>query len=268
MERHFITYQHSTIHYSRFGTGEEWLFAFHGYGEQGNTFYVLEEYLGKRYTIVAIDCPFHGTTDWNEGLLFTPVMLMQIIKKILPPTVEKFTLAGYSMGGRISLQLIQDYPDYIKEVVLIAPDGLHHNIWHFLSTQTKIGNLLFFMAMRHPGFLFFCMRLGNKAGLFNKSVFNFVHYYLDKKESRLILYKRWTTMRKFMPQLKKIKLIIKNHHLPLQLVFGKYDRVIVAKNGYHFQQEASEYISVQELEAGHQLLKEKYAKEISMLFHC
>ncbi len=58
------------------------LFCFHGYGETAETFAMLENRLGADYTIIALDMPFHGQTQWHEGLLFTGEDLLEIMGKI------------------------------------------------------------------------------------------------------------------------------------------------------------------------------------------
>ena len=93
MESHFIRWRSSTIHYNRLGHGSEWLFCFHGYGEQGSSFDLFEELLGDAYSLIAIDLPFHGQTDWQEGLSFPVVDLIQIIDQIKPPG------AGHEFAG-------------------------------------------------------------------------------------------------------------------------------------------------------------------------
>ena len=265
MQKHSVSYQHSTINYYSFGTGKELLIALHGYGETGESFAVLEKYLGNEYTIIALDFPFHGATDWNDGLLFTADALIAILHLINPSTKQPFTLLGYSMGGRVSLYLLHQYPQLIKKIILIAPDGLHHNFWHWFSTQTFIGNRLFAFTMHHPKWLYFLMKAAVAVRLFNKSIFNFVQYYLHEKSSRLILYKRWTAMRKFSPNLPLLKKIIPQNEISIKILFGKYDKIIVTKRGLQFQQGIEKWVTVKELVAGHQLLKEKYAAEIAAL---
>jgi pimeloyl-ACP methyl ester carboxylesterase len=243
------------------------LFCFHGYGEQGNTFYLLEKGLGKDYTLIAPDFPFHGATQWKDGLLFTPEDLLEVLSLITKEPGKPFNLLGYSMGGRIALYLLQTVPDKIGQVVLIAPDGLHHNIWHTLSTRTWIGNHFFAFTMYHPFWLFTFIKLGYTTGLLNKSIFNFVHYYLDSKESRTLLYKRWTTMRKFNTDLPLLKKTIRRKKIPVTLLFGKFDRIIFTSQGISFQKELKDLVKITELEVGHQLLREKYAGYITALFY-
>lgn len=261
-----VSYQQSTIHYRKFGNGTKLLLCFHGYGEDADTFSFLEKSLGEEYTLIAFDFPFHGKTKWEDGLLFTSEDLLKVIDLIHPAMHQKINILGYSMGGRVALHLMQIIPGRIDKIVLVAPDGFHHNIWHWLSTQTFIGNKLFAFIMHHPGWLFWLMKLFFKLGLFNKSIFNFVHYYLDHKQSRILLYERWTTMRKFNPKLSLLKNIIIKNRINLKLLFGKYDRVIVTKRGLSFQKNIEVFVTVNELEAGHQLLKEKYAADITALF--
>lgn len=239
------------------GKGPEWLVCLHGYGESGDTFTLFEPLAGKDYTLIAIDLPFHGKTDWQEGLLFTVDQLIEIINLIIPDS-KPFSLLGYSMGGRVALQLIQYLPRRIKKAVLIAPDGLHRNIWQWLSTQTLLGNQLFAFTMQHPGWIFQLMKLSAGLGLFNKSILKFVHHYLDDAAQRRILYRRWTTMRQFRPDKTFLQKQLIENRIKLVLLFGEYDRVIVSKHGYNFQKQAAENVAVKVIPAGHLLLKEKY----------
>ena len=262
METHFIPYRNSTIHYTRMGKGVEWLFCFHGYGENGRSFEILEALLGEDYTLIALDFPFHGETDWQEGLLFDTSDLISIIN-LIKPAHKPISLLGYSMGGRVALQLVETIPGQIKKMVLVAPDGLHRNKWQWLSTKTKLGNGLFAYTMRKPGWMMGLLNIAVTLGVFNKSLLKFVHYYLDDLDQRSILYRRWTTMRKFRPHLALLKTIIVKNKIPVHILFGRYDRVIVSKHGFAFSKNAEAYIKVKEIEAGHLLLREKYAPLIA-----
>lgn len=257
---HHITYRQSTIHYLRMGNGKDWLFCFHGYGESARTFEMLEPWLGKRFTIIAIDMPFHGETQWNDGLLFEPDALIGLIHFIKPKNIPMHVL-GYSMGGRVAMQLLLNIPQEIAKLVLVAPDGLHNNKWQWIATKTWLGNRFFHMCMKYPALTLHLMDFGTKVGIYPKSLQKFVHYYLDDEEQRHTLYKRWTTMRKFSPGKASLRSTINQYKIPVQLLFGKYDVVIVAKFGKQFA-EGNEFISVKIIEAGHQLLKPKYLQVI------
>lgn len=266
MEIRSIKYKQSNIFFHRFGEGEKILFCFHGYGEDAQSFTFLENILGKEYTLIALDLPFHGRTNWKDGLLFTGNDLVKIINLIVVLPDQKITILGYSMGGRVALKLLQIVPNKIEKIILIAPDGLHHNIWHRLSTQTLVGNKLFAYTMRRPFWMFTLMKVLYRFHLFNKSIFNFVHYYLDDANSRMQLFKRWTTMRRYNANLGLLKKIIKKNKIPIQIMFGKYDRIILTKSGNKFKKNIDDFVTIKEIEAGHQLLKSKFANDIASLF--
>jgi pimeloyl-ACP methyl ester carboxylesterase len=266
MESHLLPYKNSHVHYLKFGRGTRFLFCFHGYGENAHSFRMLENSLGHDYTFISIDLPFHGNTEWKEGLELTPSDLHHIINAIVPLELQTVSLIGYSMGGRISLTLLQEIPSRIERVVLIAPDGLHKNFWYWLSTQTGMGNKLFSYTMKHPRWFFGGMKLLRGLNLLNKSIFKFAHAYLDDKTERDMLYKRWTTMRKFRPRSPLITKAVAEYNIPVRMLFGNYDRIILSKRSTGLDKN-NDTIIIRTIRAGHQLLKEKYANEIAALFY-
>lgn len=264
MESHFVSWRSSSIHYYRFGNGAEWLFCFHGYGESADSFLIQEPLLKDRYTMIALDMPFHGKTDWKEGLSFSIQELVEIIN-LIKTGEQPINLLGYSMGGRISLQLTQVIPQQIKRTVVLAPDGLHKNKWQWFSTQTKTGNRLFAYCMKHPFWMLQLIRLGAKAGMINARMLKFVLHYLNGEEQRAALYRRWTTLGKLRPDLVLLKEAIIQYKIPVSMLFGKYDNVILTRHGMNFNRNLNGLIKIKEIEAGHQLLREKYAHIIASL---
>lgn len=264
-ESHYIGWQCSNIHYYRFGKGGNWLFCLHGYGENGTSFTQIMDILGNDYTLIAIDFPFHGKTDWQEKGPLEITALIEIID-LIKNDQQPFSLLGYSMGGRVALCLTAIIPEKIKQIVVVAPDGLHKNKWQWLSTQTYVGNKLFALTMRNPGWIFWLMELAMKIGLFNKSIHKFVHHYLDNPAERKRLYQRWMNMSKFRVNKQKLRSAILQHKLPLHMLFGKYDRIIVTRHGIDFAKKTAPHVQVQEIEAGHLLLAKKYSGFITEHF--
>ena len=267
MQTGYYPLRNSRIHYRRWGTGPRLVFAFHGYGESAAAFTFLGEAIGVDFTLVAIDLPFHGQTEWNDGLFFDPVDLLFVLQGIeaaLASTqpasyLPGWWLLGYSMGGRIALQLLQDSPQLVDKLVLLAPDGLKLNPWYWLATQTRPGNILFRATMRRPGWLFLLLRLGNWLKLVNPSVYKFTVQYINDDRVRQELYTRWTTMRRFRPRLAVIAAIIRERQLPVRLVYGSYDRIIRWESAEKFRKRgiaATCHLTL--LSTGHQLLRLQY----------
>jgi pimeloyl-ACP methyl ester carboxylesterase len=259
MQTGYYTLRNSRIHYRSWGTGRRLMFAFHGYGESSMSFTFLGEAVGNDFTLIAIDLPFHGLTEWNEGLLFDPADLLVLLQEIAATRTSYLTgwwLVGYSLGGRIALQLLQDSPQLVSKLILLAPDGLKLNAWYWLATQTRLGNILFRATMRRPGLLFLLLRAGNALQLVNPSVYKFTVQYIHNSPVRQELYTRWTTMREFRPRLAVIAAIIREKQLPVRLVYGRYDRIIRWESAEKFRKRGiAGTCHLTLLPTGHQLLR-------------
>ena len=269
MEPRLFTYRNSTIGYYRFGSGPIPALCFHGFGEDAFSFNFLAKYAGDQYTFYSIDLPFHGKTDWKDGLTFTASDLLQIIDEIwrqnnseLRTQNYKLTLLGFSLGGRLALSLFQLIPEKIEKLVLLASDGLKINFWYWLSTQTWAGNKFFHFTMKHPGWFFGFLKMLNKLKLVNSSIFKFVNYYIGEAEIRRLLYARWTTLRKFRPGIKRIKSLIREKNSKVRLVYGEHDRIILSSVGEKFRRGIEEQCLLSVIHSGHQVLHEKHIDEI------
>ena len=241
------------IHYSVRGSGSRLLLCFHGYGESAGSFAFLGPRLGDDYTIISIDFPFHGQTDWKEELYLDPRDLVEMLTTIAGDR-SSWTLLGYSMGGRIALSLLQLIPQKIDRLILLAPDGLTMNPWYWLATQTRPGNKLFKFTMAHPRWFFTLLRVSNRLKWVNPGIYKFTNRYVDDEKVRHDLYTRWTTMRGFRPDLKKLRTLIRTRNIPIWLFYGQFDRIITSKKGESFRQGIEAQCHLRLLPTGHQLL--------------
>lgn len=259
MQSLFLSFQSSRIHYLLGGKGDKLLLCFHGYGESAESFAFLEEAVGQEFTILSIDLPFHGKTEWKEGLFFDPAVLVSLIEQMAagqPGGDKRWWLMGYSMGGRVALHLLEKMPEKVEKLVLLAPDGLKVNGWYWLVTQTTPGNLIFRWTMRRPKWFFTVLRLGNALKLVNRSVYKFTTHYIGHPSIRKELYARWTTMRGFKPDIPMIQTLIRERHIPVRLLYGQHDRIILPERGERFRQGGIEaHCRITLLPVGHQVLQ-------------
>jgi len=267
MHHGYYPLNNSTIHYSVGGGGSRLLICLHGYGESAASFDFLETALGRDFTLLAIDFPFHGESNWQDGLYFEPRDLVEMLLTIAPRLARgidalsdaapgaPWTLLGYSLGGRIALHLLQLIPDKIGRLVLLAPDGLTMNPWYWLATQTRSGNSLFKFTMAHPQWFFTLLRAANSLKWVNPGIYKFTIRYIDDDKVRHQLYTRWTTMRGFRPRLASIRDLIRARNIPVYLFYGRYDRIIRAKRGERFRNGIEAQCHLRLLPTGHQLLQ-------------
>ena len=96
----------------------------------------LAKYDGGQYSFIAIDLPFHGRTEWKEGLNFTAEDLRQILKEIPEVKNQKLTFLGFSLhdelvlldvGRRAEAQQQLAAEDRAADLDPFAlPEALHH----------------------------------------------------------------------------------------------------------------------------------------------
>ena len=270
MQSHYIVYKNSNIHFHQFGNGPKLLFCFHGYGRESDTFYILERRLGSRFTIIAIDAPFHGRTEWKDELIVKPEYLQQFLLNIcgsLHKENSKFSLLGFSMGGRIALHITQLMPEKVERLILLAPDGLHANFWRWMASDTWLGNKLVNYTMHNAAWIEWILNKAEKRNIIHNNLADFVRYYLDDDEHRLMFYHKYISMRKFKPSLNRLKRLIKKYHIPVRMMFGRFDRVISYAGGEKFKEGIEEFVSVKIVEAGHHLLSEGQVDKIVQLIN-
>ena len=92
----------------------------HGFGSTGAIFAPITERLSDRYAVHHPDLPGHGAA---RGALArepeTPAFaeVVDYLAQLLP---ERFTLLGYSLGGRIALQFALAFPHRLERLVLVS----------------------------------------------------------------------------------------------------------------------------------------------------
>ena len=257
MPSFFLPYANSRFHGIREGAGPQLLICLHGFGESAMHFLPLVKQLGSRFTIVALDMPRHGQTEWKEERPFAPADLKALVTALLQQeNKQQFSLLGYSMGGRLALSLLIEMAPQIRRLILMAPDGIKNNPWHYFVTQTGVGNRLFKHVTYHPNFLFRLMKVARNLGGLNESVYKFAFHSRDTLDKRLKVYNVWTDMRRMQPSLRRCKELLKQYHIPTLLIYGKYDRIIPAVLGPRLVDGsfAGEIVVV---EKGHQLMSEE-----------
>lgn len=268
MKAAFLSYKSSEIHYRYRDGGKSWLLCFHGYGETSESFQFLEPFIPGSISLLAIDLPFHGKTNWKEGPECTPDQLLQLLQElgmILGFSGQPVQLLGYSMGGRLALRLLQAQPALVTRLILLAPDGLKQNFWYWLATQTWLGNQLFRFTIRQPAWFFLLLRGSNRLGLLNRSIYKFVTHFVTDRQARYDLYRRWTGFRQITPNIPLLKQYIARQQIPVHLIYGRYDRIILPNRGEAFCKGLEAYCKLHLINSGHQLLLPKNARFIGSL---
>lgn len=267
MTQKFLPFSRSSICYYMSGHGKQLLIAFHGYSNDSHIFDVLLPALQNDFIFISIDLPIHGNTRWRDGL-FTSGKLNKIISQIIEKEKlpQVYMLMGFSLGGRIVMSLFQQFPQQVSSMILLAPDGLYQGKWYRFIAQSFIGTRITAYFLKHPETAMRILNWSKKNHIINAHVYLYAQGLLNSRRERMLLYARWTFMRKMRPSLKKVCKAINTYKVPVKLVFGKGDTITPEHNADYLLANAPSFVEFQEWEAGHLLLRERYYHQLSALF--
>jgi pimeloyl-ACP methyl ester carboxylesterase len=118
------------INYEIEGTGDT-IILLHGFLESLGIWDYFSENLSKEYRVVRIDLPGHGKSDVINSV-HTMELMAGAVKSVLDKEgVNKCIMAGHSMGGYTTLAFAEQYPEYLKGLVLF------HSAAHADSEEVK-----------------------------------------------------------------------------------------------------------------------------------
>ncbi len=225
------------VHYHEYGSGQKLLFAFHGYGMSGEQFNVFEHSLLQQYHIVAFDHFFHGTSHLYEVKEASVTVGMQpdSLKAYVTSWFkqfggQRFSLMGYSMGANMALFLVENFAEWIDEVILLAPDGLiPHKGFRFLQTSF-IGKKIFRKLTYSSWMMARILKLLRKIRIIDSSLYAIARHETDTLQKRLNAYFTIHFIKNIRPDIKQIAALINKHHIRCRLYFGQYDGLFPQSN--------------------------------------
>ena len=105
----------------------------------------LLEDLGEEFHLIAINLYGYGRTPpWSESQEQTLFDQAQLIKAILPDTINRFSIVGHSFGGSVAMKAAELFRDRIDRLVLIEPNPFyllsHHNRKEAFSEAETLRN--------------------------------------------------------------------------------------------------------------------------------
>ncbi len=176
----YISTGKEKLHYLQWGSGSSLLLAFHGYGNTARVFNPFREYLSDKYTILSFDLPHHGESKWAADTKLTKKDLLVLVETLkITYSVDKVSLLGYSMGGRVCLSILEAMPEDVDKITLIAADGLTINLYYYFFTRTFLGKKLFEKMLERPKLFFSIADWLRRKHLINTSRYQFMTHFLD-----------------------------------------------------------------------------------------
>jgi pimeloyl-ACP methyl ester carboxylesterase len=248
----------SSLFYVRHGHGDKVMLLFHGFGQDHKVFKTIVDHLSTDYTCYSFDLYFHGSSTWvSDQNALTKKQWAQTIEAFLKKNnISNFSLLGYSLGGKFVMATLEAFPERIKELILIAPDGIKISFWYILATRPLLLRNIFKSMINHPGRFETISKIIQSLGLLDKSALRFAETQMDTIEKRKKVYHSWVVFRQFRFEMKNIANLINSNKIRLLVIVGKYDKVIKAKSMNRLLQYVDQY-ELELLDAGHNQLLEK-----------
>jgi pimeloyl-ACP methyl ester carboxylesterase len=230
----FLQYKHHRIHYNKFGKGEKLLIVFHGFGDSGELFLNLKESLEERYTVVALDAPFHGETEWNSGI-FYPNDLKNIVNLIRANFEhERFSMMAHSMGGLLVMGIFKYFAKYVDELILLAPAGLQDSVIYNKILFNLPVRQLFKWTSNKPKFSSKLLEMSKKYGWLDRLTHVFFSRQLGDDKLRKRMFNTWASLFFFPRRLSQFRRLIRKYNIELLIYYGQRDSLTPASAGKKF----------------------------------
>ncbi|THH39812.1 alpha/beta fold hydrolase [Neolewinella litorea] len=188
------------LYVRQYGNGPHILIALHGFGRSGARLERLGTHLGRHFTTLAPDLPYHGKSEWYNdryGIEEITGMIQQLLDRYRDRRVY---LLGHSLGGRyLSACLCKLEHPNLQDMVLVAPDGAGGRYTNWIDTlpQTLIRPLA--KLSERPRTILRLSQWLQKRGLINGYSAEYLKYNLNNRPFRRRLAGTLRSVLKFPP---------------------------------------------------------------------
>lgn len=248
----FVIHNGNRLHYAKTGNGDKHMLIFHGFGQDISVFEYFTKSLAKHYTFYVFDLYFHGKSSWAHGekTLTKNEWKETMLTFLRENLVDRFSVSGFSLGGKFVLATVESFPEKIENVFLIAPDGIKTSFWYSLATYPLFLRKFFKSMIFHPERFLAIAGFLQRNGLVDKGLIRFAEYQMNSEEKRHRVYYSWVVFRHLTFDLDKLASFINENGIQLTVIVGKFDKVIEPKNMKMFLNKV-EKKRFEVLESGH-----------------
>lgn len=214
------------VHCLRFGRGSELMIALHGFGDSGRFFLPLAQSLGARYTVYAVDLPYHGLTAWPASGYHSKDIEAIVGVILAREGKQTFSWLGFSFGGRIILSTLGRFAGRLNAVFLIAPDGLGTRGMALPSIIPAPLRRIWAGGLQDPGWLLRLAGHLHRRRLIDSFTLRFLRHHLGADERRRCLLRTWMSLDHFTVRPQQVRRRLRAHEFPTVIILGRNDRLI------------------------------------------
>jgi pimeloyl-ACP methyl ester carboxylesterase len=140
--------------------------------------------------------------------------------------INRFSVLGFSIGGRIALATLESFPDRIEKLTMIAGEGLRQNFWYNWATHRWLGKPIFRRMIHRPNMFFHLAKGAQHLRLVPRSTVLFASRMMDSIDNRHQVYATWILLSGFKMTKNKLAELANANSFDLMFVFGKHDLIM------------------------------------------
>lgn len=220
-----VDLQKGQLFYSKYEGGDKILIAFHGFGQDKKIFQDWAKHLTSEYTIYAFDIFYHGDSNRDYGKLSKLEWKQYFDTFLEQEKINKFSLLGFSLGGRFAIASSLLFPSNTNQLILIAPDGIFLTIWFKLATHPSI-RWLFKYYMLRPEKLDRLLTFNDKYKITSPYLSDFVRKELGEEHNRKRVYISWNHFKSLGYSQKELIASFRKHSFDKHIILGSRDHII------------------------------------------
>ncbi len=263
----FLNLNGLTVHYRDEGRGFP-VVLIHGTSSSLHTWDSWTKELTKRYRVIRMDIPAFGLTGPTNERDYSPEAYVQFLDGFLRAlNIEKFHLAGNSLGGLIAWNYALAHPKKVEKLVLIDAAGYPFRTMPFIFRLTKIRLFGFLGKYITPRFLItknLREVYGDDAKITDELIDRYYHLTL-REGNRQAFIDRVYAHRDSAEDAERIKKIA----TPTLILWGKEDTWIPLEYGHMFKRDIAHSTLIVYDGVGHipmEEIPEKTVKDVMEFF--
>jgi pimeloyl-ACP methyl ester carboxylesterase len=220
------------LFYEQMGEGPEVFLIFHGFGQSHLDMLPFARTILPGQRFLFFDLFFHGKSIWhNSSVFLTKDIWSKTVQEISTQEGFKdFHLVGYSMGGKFSLLTYELFPEQVKSLTLLAPDGIKTGLLYNLNSYPTYIHPIFKGVIFNPHRFFGIMDGLHSVGILETSLIKFVKTQMQTRSKRAQVYLTWKVFGNLQLSLGKIIKFARAKKTPIILFTGKFDKMVTADN--------------------------------------
>ncbi|MBI2464567.1 alpha/beta hydrolase [Candidatus Shapirobacteria bacterium] len=248
----------TVIHYATSGKGRPLVFV-HGWTNNWKGFIPMARYLYKEYQFIGVDLPGFGDSDRLDSynLRNQADYLAGFIKSM---KIKKPVVVGHSMGAYVVSTFYSRHPKVASHIILIAPMFLKNNktamvkvmgVMYRLLRKSKLAMSAVKRIVDTKRYTYFTAKHINMYK-FDKKIIDETGFEGKLKASKEVYVDMGMAISKT-----HIDDLIENNTIPIDLIFGKFDKLTNATQARKLLDGRGKYHIEEVDEAGHVLTVEK-----------